>query len=142
MRRLSLVLGTLLALAIALPVSANTVDRYPLTFDFTFADFTCGFITLANVTINNEYEKDFYDLEGNLVKSLINGRQVATFSNPANGKSIVENVSSSGHIDYETNAFLVTGRSGINAQIYTGRFDVSTGTFTGHLSDEICQALA
>ena len=142
MRRLSLVLGTLLALAIAVPVSANTVDRYPLTFDFTFVDFTCGFPTLADVTVNAEYQKDFYDNDGNLVKSLINGHQVATYSNPANGRAVVENVSSSGHIDYETNEFVLTGRSGISAQIYDGRFEVNTGTFRGNFSDEICQALA
>src|SRR4029453_4497634 len=47
----------------------------PLPFDFPFVAFACGFPTLADVTVNAEHQKDFYDNDGNLVKSLINGHQ-------------------------------------------------------------------
>jgi hypothetical protein len=144
-RTVSLVLGTLLVLVLALPVSAASVERTPLVFDFGFVDFTCGFTTLGEVTISKEVQTDFYDNDGNLVKSIITGRFVVTFTNlsdPDNGKSIVENISSSGHFDYVKNTFFIPGRSSIFAQIYTGRLDLADFSFKGHISDEVCQALA
>jgi len=142
MRRLSFVLGSLLVLAFVMPVSAATVDRYKLVYDYGFVDFTCGFMTLGDVTLTNEYEKDFYDNDGTLVKSLINGRFQITYSNPVNGKSSVENVPGSGHFDYVKNEFFLVGRNGVSAQIYTGHLDLSSGTLRGHIRDEICPALA
>ena len=142
MRRLSLVLGSLLVLAFAMPVSAATVDRYKVVIDFGFFDTACGFVTLGEVTLNNEYQKDFYDNDGNLVKSLVNGRLQVTISNPDNGKSIVENVPGSAHLDYEKNEFFIVGRNGVFAHIFTGRLDLNDFTFTGHISNEICEALA
>ena len=86
------------------------------------------------------FEIDFSDQSGALTRAYLHTTEQDTYS--ANGKSIVENTSSSGHIDYVKNEFVLTGRSGISAQVYTGRFDVNTWTFTGHLSNEICEALA
>ena len=142
MRRLSLVLASLLVLAIAAPASAATVDRYPLIFDFTFVDFGCGFEVDTTVTINNEYETDFYDNDGNLVRSIITGHLVGTFVNPANGKSIVENVSSAAHFDYVHERFVFTGRSGVFSMIMNGRLDLTDLSLRGTVRDEICPALA
>jgi hypothetical protein len=143
MRRLSFVLGSLLlVLALAAPASAATVDRYPLTFDFIFVDFGCGFEVDATVTINKEFETDFYDNDGNLVRSVVTGHQVGTFVNPANGKSIVENTSSSAHYDYVHDKFVLTGRSAVFSMIINGRLDLTDFTLHGTVRNEICPALA
>lgn len=142
MRRLSLVLGSLLVFVLAMPVSAATVDRYKVVIDFGFSDTACGFVTLGEVTLNNEYQKDFYDNDGNLVKSLVNGRLQVTITNPDNGKSIVESLPGAAHLDYEKGEFFFTGRNGWFAHVITGRIDLNDFTFTGHLSNEICEALA
>ena len=140
-RSLSLVLGILLVLGLALPASAATVERTHLVFDFIGADFTCGFVTLVEFTDTNATQTDFYDNDGNLVKTIITGRFKVTYSNPDNGKAILENVPGVIHQDYSTGTFYLDGRSGVFAQIFTGHFNVNTFTLNGHISDEICQTL-
>ena len=75
-------------------------------------------------------------------EAVITGHQVATFVNPANGKSIVENTSSSGHFDYGHDPFVLTGRSGVFSMIMNGRLDLSDMTLNGTVRDEICPAIA
>jgi hypothetical protein len=140
MRRLSLVLGSLLVLALAMPVSAATVDRFQLP-SITMADHGCGFLVVADVTVDNEYETDIYDNAGNPSKSLVTGRVVVTYENPANGKTIVENVSGSLHIDWVKGTFFIAGRNGFFSHILAGRLDLSEFTFDGHVSNEVCTAL-
>jgi hypothetical protein len=133
-------------LVLAVPASAATVERTKLIFDFQTVDFGCGFAVIGDFTDANEYATDFYDNDGTLVKSIISGKLVVTLSNPDNGKSIVENSSSSEHVDWVSNRFIITGRSDIFSYIVTGRVDVdkylTDGTFNGHISDEVCKALA
>ena len=132
MRRLSLILGLLLTLAFAIPVSAATVDRFKYPNPAGFAAWDCGFEVDANITIDKEYETDFYDNAGNLLKSIVTGRFVLTFVNPANGLSIVENASGPGIFDYEHAVFEFLGVFAPNTNIAHGRLVFGEG-LTGNI---------
>ena len=142
MRRLSPILGSLLVLALAVPVSAASVDRFKVDNPIGFSDEGCGFYVFGLITIDKEYEIDRYDNAGNLVAILITGQFVADYQNPANGKSLVETIPGSLHVDLVKGTFVIVGRNGIFSHIYDGRLDLADGTFTGHVSTEICDALA
>jgi len=135
MRRLSPILGSLLVLALAVPVSAASVDRDKVANPIGFSDEGCGFYVFGLITIDKEYEID-------RVAILITGQFVADYQNPANGKSLVETIPGSLHVDLVKGTFVIVGRNGIFSHIYDGRLDLADGTFTGHVSTEICDALA
>ena len=52
MRRLSLILGSLLVLALAVPVSAASVDRFKVDNPIGFSDEGCGFYVFGLITID------------------------------------------------------------------------------------------
>lgn len=144
MRRSPLILGSLLVLAFAMPVSAATPDREPVT-NFGFVDFSCGFEVDITIPVQKEIATTFFDADGNPTKMIITGRLVLTFTNPANEASITAAVNGPGIFNFVkgTAYFLGTGGgpSPLGLIIGHGRIDPTTFDFNGTFVS-LCPLLA
>jgi hypothetical protein len=72
----------------------------PTAADETFAAAPeggpCAFRVFLHVVTNNQYEIEFSDAEGNLIRTITQGRAVLEFTNEATGTSVIRNVSGPG----------------------------------------------
>lgn len=112
-RARGVVLAAALLLALASPTAAAQPDRYPIPTDPFVLEGLCEFDVALGVLADKYHETDFYDAEGNLVKSLFNGRLVITLTNLSSGASIEANVGGPGRDVYNAD--------GTVTSIYLGR---------------------
>jgi hypothetical protein len=104
-----LIVGLTLAL---LPgrASALVPDREPIpTEDLSIPAGACPFPVSFHVLENNEYTIDFFDDQGNKVRTIIQGQVVLEITNGDSGVSIVRNVSGPGTITYADQMFVGRG---------------------------------
>ena len=80
---------------------ADTVTRTPspVPSPFLFIGL-CPFPVLAQAITNNEFRTSFVNQNGALVKQIVTGALVVTFTNLSNGKSITQNISGPGIITF------------------------------------------
>ncbi len=83
---------------------ADTVTRVPspVPSPFIFRGL-CQFDVLAQAITNNEFRTTFVNQDGVMVKQIVTGALVVTFTNLSNGKSIIENISGPGVITFNPN---------------------------------------
>ncbi len=148
MSRFALPMGLLCVwLAIASPVVAVPPDRQAL-ISSPFVDTSCGFEVDVSYPVQNEYAIAFFDQNGNVTRLVITGRLVATFTNPANGVSLTENISGPAQIDFVRGTAFGDGPGagpvpalGSGIWLGFGRFDFVTGQTVGHFIP-LCPLLA
>jgi hypothetical protein len=89
---------------------AGQPDRQPIpTEDLSIPGGACPFPVSFHVLKNNEYTIDFFDDQGNLVRTIIQGQVVLEITNGDTGVSIVRNVSGPGTITYADQMFVGRG---------------------------------
>ena len=148
MSRLALPMGLLCVwLAIALPVVAVPPDRQTL-ISSPLVDTSCGFDVGVSYPVQNEYVTAFFDQNGNVTRLIITVRLVATFTNPANGVSLTENISGPAQINFVTGTAFGNGPGagpvpalGPGIWLGFGRNDLVTGQTVGHFIP-LCPLLA
>ncbi|TMF86694.1 MAG: hypothetical protein E6I07_08210 [Chloroflexi bacterium] len=94
---------------------------------------SCSFDVDATVVKNNEYFKTFIDANGNLVRQLVNGSLVVTFTNLSNRHAITVNISGPGYATFYADGSFIQRFEG-NAAIFlpnlfiltSGRVDLKT----------------
>src|SRR5262245_427240 len=94
-RIIAVVVASLLAIAVAAPVAAAKPDRAFAPADDVLVDL-CEFDVLQHRLVNNEYFTTFFDRDGNVTRSQVNGHLVVELTNLESGKSIVLNASGHG----------------------------------------------
>jgi hypothetical protein len=89
------------SLLISSTAMADTVTRTPSPkiSPFTFVGL-CQFDVLAQAVVNREYTISFVNNDGLLVKQIVTGASVVTFTNLSNNASITLNISGPGKITY------------------------------------------
>jgi hypothetical protein len=138
MRRLPMAVGPLLlCFVMASPVAAVQPDREPAGSPGPQVLDDCGFEVDVTFPIADQVVTSFFDQDGNLAKLIITGRNVVTYTNPANGVSITVNASGPAHFDFVRGTFSFEGLntgpwddSGL--VLLAGRVDLETGEHVGH----------
>jgi hypothetical protein len=113
-------------------------------------DTSCGYEILVTFPVAKEYIRTFVDQDGNVVRMIITGNLVVTFTNTATGKSLTVNISGPTHISLVRGTFTSTseGRTGgpvdglPGLNIFSGRVDNVNGTLHGHFGGSVCEMLA
>lgn len=78
---------------------AFTPDRQPITSeDGSIPAGPCPFPVFIHVVSNNSYTIEFFDAEGNLTRTIIQGHVVLELTNVTTGTSVIRNVSGPGTI--------------------------------------------
>jgi hypothetical protein len=78
---------------------AFTPDRQPIpSEDGSIPAGPCPFPVLIHVVSNNSHTIEFFDAEGNLTRTIIQGHVVLEFTNMTTGTSAIRNVSGPGTI--------------------------------------------
>jgi hypothetical protein len=78
---------------------AFTPDRQPIiSEDGSIPAGPCPFPVFIHVIANNSYTIEFFDAEGNLTRTIIQGHVVLEFTNMTTGTSVIRNVSGPGTI--------------------------------------------
>ena len=78
---------------------AFTPDRQPVTSeDGSIPAGPCPFPVFIHVVSNNSYTIEFFDAEGNLTRTIIQGHVVLELTNMTTGTSVIRNVSGPGTI--------------------------------------------
>ena len=78
---------------------AFTPDRQPVTSeDGSIPAGPCPFPVFIHVLSNNSYTIEFFDAEGNLTRTIIQGHVVLELTNVTTGTSVIRNVSGPGTI--------------------------------------------
>jgi len=78
---------------------AYTPDRQPITSeDGSIPAGPCPFPVFIHVVSNNSYTIEFFDAEGNLTRTIIQGHVVLELTNMTTGTSVIRNVSGPGTI--------------------------------------------
>jgi hypothetical protein len=148
MRRASLILAVLWALATALPAAAASQIRVPSPLPDLIQDESCGFLVDVTFPVNDQYAIVLSDGDGNVTRIIVTGHLVVTFTNHSTGESFTANISGPSHIDLvrgtNTQEGLVGGPVGSlpGLNLVAGRVDLNTGTFRGHLLADVCALLA
>ena len=88
------------ALAAASSAFANAPVRQPLPNPPGTITGFCSFPINVTFPVNNEYTKTWSDAAGNPVRVQVEGHLVATMTNANTGKTVTENISGPGEIDY------------------------------------------
>jgi hypothetical protein len=89
---------------------ADTPDRLPIpSADLSIPAGACPFPVSFHVLENNEYTIDFFDDDGNKVRTIIQGQVVLEITNLATGASVIRNVSGPGTITYADLMFVGRG---------------------------------
>lgn len=144
----ALALAVTSALFISSSAAAARPSREFLPPPDGLLDTSCGYEILVTFPVQNEYLTTFFDRAGNVVKFIVSGHLVVTFTNTATGESLTANISGPSHEN------LVRGTSsqeggiggpvgslpGLN--VFSGRVDYTTGSMHGHLKLSVCEALA
>jgi hypothetical protein len=138
--------------ALAACVSVGTVAATQPTSEFLpppdgLLDTSCGYEILVTFPVQQEYQKTFFDRDGNGIKQIVTGHLVVTFTNTATLESLTANISGPAHYDLvngtsHTGGLTggpVDGLPGLN--LFAGQID-ETGAMHGHLFDSVCAMLA
>ena len=147
MKRASAIVAGLLMFLTVGATSATTVVREPSPLPDLITDTSCGFLVNVTFPVNDQYAISRYDANGDLVKTILQGRLVATFTNDATGKAITANISGPSFIAPDGSVVLL-GRIGgplpgvPGLVLFSGRIDTVTGVAHGHLSADVCAILA
>ena len=89
---------------------AQAPDREPIpTEDLSIPAGACPFPVSFHVLKNSEYTIDFFDDQGNKVRTIIQGQVVLEITNLDTGVSIVRNVSGPGTITHADQIFVGRG---------------------------------
>jgi hypothetical protein len=89
---------------------AGMPERMPVTSgDGSIPAGACPFPVFIHVVTNNEYNIEFRDAEGNLIRTITQGRVVLEITNMATGTSVVRNVSGPGTKTEADQIFVKTG---------------------------------
>jgi hypothetical protein len=111
-------------------------------------DTSCGYEILVTFPVAKEYVRAFHDQDGNVVRLIITGNLVVTFTNTATGKSLTVNISGPSHISLVRGTNTSEGRIGgpvdglPGFNVFSGRVDNVNGTLRGHLEESVCDVLA
>ena len=142
----------LVSAALAVGSSAGAAAAARPTTEFLpppdgLLDTSCGYQILATFPVQQEYQKTFFDRDGNAVMQIITGHLVVTFTNTSTHESLTANISGPIQVDLVNGTFHqegltggpVDGLPGLN--LFAGRID-ETGTMHGHFSGSVCEMLA
>jgi hypothetical protein len=147
MKRASPMIAGLLTFLTVGATSAATVVREPSPLPDLIEDTSCGFLVDVTFPVNDQYAISRYDAHGDLVKVILQGPLVVTFTNDATGEAVTANISGPSIFYPDGNGVLLgriggplPGRSGLF--LFSGRIDTITGEAHGHLSADICAILA
>ena len=99
-RFLSLLVAVCAALAVATPVAAVKPDRYPGEIEGFVIEDACTFDVQFDVLLDRSRITDFYDQDGNLVRTQYNGSIVIRLTNLTTNESIDANVGGPGSDRY------------------------------------------
>jgi len=111
-------------------------------------DKTCGYEILVTFPVQKEYLRTFFDRDGNVVKIIVTGNLVVTFTNTATGASLTSNISGPFHTNVVRESNTSEGRIGgpvpglPGLNLFAGRIDYDTGSMVGHLEGSVCEMLA
>jgi hypothetical protein len=89
--------------------AAYTPDRNPIPSGDLISPAACSDPVSFHVLENNEYTIDFFDADGNLVRTIIQGRVVLEITNLTTQASVIRNVSGPGTITYADLLFVGRG---------------------------------
>jgi hypothetical protein len=145
---LALVLGVLTA-----GLSAGVAAAARPTVEFLpppegLLDTSCGYEILVTFPVQKEYLRTFFDRDGNVVKLIVTGNLVVTFTNTATGQSLTSNISGPFHINLVRGTDTTEGRIGgpvdglPGLNLFAGRIDNVSGDMVGHLEGSVCEMLA
>lgn len=142
----SLLFATLFALAAGSAVSAATVTREPLELPPLIEDNTCGYTILVTFPVNQQVITTRYDASGEPVSMVITGRLLVTFTNPDTGEILTANISGPSKIGHD-GVFYFLGKFGgqlteTDLVLFSGRINGDTLEVRGHLSLDVCEAMA
>ena len=150
------VLRTGLALVLAIlsiALSGGAVAAARPTTEFLpppdgLLDKTCGYEILVTFPVQREYLRTFFDRDGNVVKIIVTGNLVVTFTNTATGASLTSNISGPFHTNVVRESNTSEGRIGgpvpglPGLNLFAGRIDYDSGRMVGHLEGSVCEMLA
>jgi hypothetical protein len=147
MKRASPILAALLLLTGVQAATAATVIREPAPLPDLIEDTSCGYLIDVTFPVNDEYAIVQYDGDGNFLRVIIQGPLVATFTNDATGESITANISGPSIFSADGSGKLLGQIGGpvpgfAFLVLFSGYIDTVTGEFHGHLSANLCEALA
>src|SRR5438876_9176154 len=102
MRAMRIAFAMVLAGLAALATAGSVAAVPPQTEFFPppdgLLDTSCGYEILVTFPVAKEYVRAFHDRDGNVVRLIITGNLVVTFTNTATGKSLTVNISGPAHI--------------------------------------------
>jgi hypothetical protein len=148
MRRIGILSGVTLTLALVVPVAAATVSREPAPLPDLIEDSSCGYVILVTFPVNRESAITISDANGDPLRQIISGPLVVTFTNPETQESVTANISGPTVIDFVRGTAYQLGPSGgplpglPGLSLAAGRIDLNSGDRTGHVSTSICDELA
>jgi hypothetical protein len=111
-------------------------------------DSSCGYEILVTFPVQKEYLRTFFDRDGNVVKIIVTGNLVVTFTNTATGASLTSNISGPFHTNVIQESNTSEGRVGgplpglPGLNLFAGRIDYDSGRMVGHLEGSVCEMLA
>jgi hypothetical protein len=142
----------LMCAALAVGLSAGAAAAAKPTTEFLpppdgLLDTSCGYEILVTFPVQQEYQKTFFDRDGNAVRLIITGHLVVTFTNTSTHESLTANISGPAQFDLVDGTFHqdgltggpVAGLPGLN--LVAGQID-ETGSMHGHLFGSVCEMLA
>jgi len=150
------VLRTGLALVLAIlstALSGGAVAAARPTTEFLpppdgLLDTSCGYEILVTFPVQREYLRTYFDRDGNVVKIIITGNLVVTFTNTATGQSLTSNISGPFHLNLVRGTDTTEGRVGgpvdglPGLNLFAGHIDNVSGRMVGHLEGSVCEMLA
>jgi hypothetical protein len=145
---LALVLGLLASgfSAGAAAAARPTVEFFPPPDGLL--DTSCGYEILVTFPVQKEYLRTFFDGDGDVVKLIVTGNLVVTFTNTATGQSLTSNISGPFHVNLVRATDTTEGRIGgpvdglPGLNLFAGRIDNVSGRMVGHLEGSVCEMLA
>jgi hypothetical protein len=111
-------------------------------------DTSCGYEILVTFPVQKEYLRTFFDRDGDVVKLIITGNLVVTFTNTATRESLTSNISGPFHLNFVRGTDTSEGRQGgpvdglPGLSLFAGRVDNIGGSIVGHLEASVCDVLA
>ena len=111
-------------------------------------DTSCGYEILVTFPRQQEYLRTYFDRDGNVVKIIVTGNLVVTFTNTATDQSLTSNISGPFHMNLVRGTNTSEGRIGgpvddlPGLNLFSGRIDYESGRMVGHLEGSVCEMLA
>jgi hypothetical protein len=111
-------------------------------------DHSCGYEIRVTFPVQREYQRTYFDRDGSVVKIIVTGNLVVTFTNTATGNSLTSNISGPFHTSFVRETSTSEGRIGgpvdglPGLNLFAGRIDYMSGRMVGHLEGSVCEMLA